>query len=404
MGKHRAPLAVLHRRRRAPPTRCSRSCGHTSRTGSGVGALDAPRRVLAEYRPNAPGRSQRPDEMQEYPRWTRRPDRLAIALLAVLTMPGCPGDKCDRDLASPTTARKPASISGSREERRCGQERLGSGQRCSGVETVDGDKVSDSGTCVEPIARVRREEARRECAARRQRRPRLAYRRDQRQRGPHRRDDPSGTRSRWRTYYSTATVLWRTSRSRTSARRSASSRRRETARRPVRSLRRRHSSGISRAGSGSRTSAISSSQRSTVGWVASLARMSGAAPGVRALREAGHEIHFVTSPWPGHATWVPEARRVARASLRREARRITFTHHQRSLPRRLVFVDDKPEHVEAYTRGVAARVPRFGALCCGISRSTAAFAPGRPACRQLEARPPRSPMIDSRNRRPISIF
>lgn len=64
------------------------------------------------------------------------------------------------------------------------------------------------------------------------------------------------------------------------------------------------------------------------GWVASLARMSGAAPGVRALREAGHEIHFVTSPWPGHATWMHE--RVEWLARHFDARHdeITFTHRK----------------------------------------------------------------------------
>ena len=81
-------------------------------------------------------------------------NRLAIALLAVLTMPGCPGTSATGILTAPTTARKPASISGSRKSTRCTDKSdCSSGQECSGVETVDGDKVSDSGTCVEPIAR-----------------------------------------------------------------------------------------------------------------------------------------------------------------------------------------------------------------------------------------------------------
>lgn len=98
------------------------------------------------------------------------------------------------------------------------------------------------------------------------------------------------------------------------------------------------------------------------GWVASLSRMPGAAAGVRALREAGHEIHFVTSPWPGHATWMHE--RVEWLVRHFDARHdeITFTH-RKDRYRGDVFVDDKIEHVEAWSRASAvAGARRYGAL------------------------------------------
>lgn len=90
------------------------------------------------------------------------------------------------------------------------------------------------------------------------------------------------------------------------------------------------------------------------GWVASLARVSGAAPGVRALREAGHEIRHFDAKHD----------------------EITFTHRKDHY-RGDVFVDDKIEHVEAWVRAsVAARVQRFGALLWDLPLNRGASAPG----------------------------
>lgn len=82
-------------------------------------------------------------------------NRFAIALLAVLTMPGCPGDKCDRDSdCSDDGSQACVNVGIERKSTRCTDKSdCSSGQECSGVETVDGDKVSDSGTCVEYIAK-----------------------------------------------------------------------------------------------------------------------------------------------------------------------------------------------------------------------------------------------------------
>lgn len=112
------------------------------------------------------------------------------------------------------------------------------------------------------------------------------------------------------------------------------------------------------------------------GWVSSVSRMPGAAPGVRALREAGHEIHFVTSPWPGHATWMHERAEWLARHFDARHDEITFTHRKDHY-RGEVFVDDKIEHVEAWVRAsVAARVQRFGALLWDLPLNRGASAPG----------------------------
>lgn len=82
-------------------------------------------------------------------------NRLAIALLAALTMPGCPGDKCDKDSdCADDGSQACVNVGIETTTTKCtDKDDCSSGQECSGVKTVDGDRVSNSGACVDYIAK-----------------------------------------------------------------------------------------------------------------------------------------------------------------------------------------------------------------------------------------------------------
>lgn len=83
------------------------------------------------------------------------------------------------------------------------------------------------------------------------------------------------------------------------------------------------------------------------GWCSRIRPYPAAVDAVRALREAGVDVHVVTSPWPGHRTWHGEREEWLRHHFGLGPRDVTHTH-RKAVVRGDALLDDKPEHVAAW--------------------------------------------------------
>ena len=85
----------------------------------------------------------------------------------------------------------------------------------------------------------------------------------------------------------------------------------------------------------------------TFGWWASQPVIPGALVGVEALRTAGYEVLFVTSPWHGCSTWGHARRLWLRTNVGAADADVVITS-RKELLQGDIFIDDKAENVEGW--------------------------------------------------------